>query len=164
MITYQDVARIIIMDLEGGDKVITDSGGLTKYGVSQKAYPGLDIKNITYEVAVEIFKMYWEEAKADQLPSPLNAYVVDAAYNMGPRTAMKILQKAVGSVAVDGRWGPRTQAAVARMDPVYLSRVYNQERLRHYIGVRHFDKYGAGWFNRVFKLVDLVHDNLSEDG
>jgi lysozyme family protein len=157
-ITWKDAAHIIIWDLEGGDELITDSGGLTKFGVSQKAYPNLDIENLPYEDAEEIFHNdYWEPSKADQLPSPLNIYVVDAAYNMGVRTSMKLLQRALGNVVVDGRWGPRTQTAVTRCDPEILSRWFNQQRLRYYIGVRDFDKYGAGWFNRVMKLIDIVN-------
>lgn len=152
-----DAARIIIMELEGGDKVITDSGGLTKYGVSQKAYPDLDIRNLKYIDAEHIFyKDYWNAVKGDQLPSPLNVYVADAGYNMGPGTAMKLLQRALGNVSVDGRWGPRTQAAVVRHNPTGLSVMFNQERLRSYIGVRGFDKYGPGWFNRVLRLINHV--------
>jgi lysozyme family protein len=164
MITYKDAARIIIMDLEGGSKVITDSGGLTKYGVSQKAYPDLDIKNLSYEEAEAIFvKKYWLEVKAPLLPSPLNIYVVDMAYNAGPRTAMKLLQKALGNVAVDGRWGPRTQAAVMRYDVDELCVLFNSERVRSYVGMRNYDKYGAGWINRVFRLVGHVEDFKSRD-
>ncbi len=158
MITWQDAARIVIMDLEGGDKVITDSGGLTKYGISQRAYPDLDIKNLDYSGACAIFLHdYWDLVKGGLLLSPLNLYVADAAFNMGPGTALKLLQRAVGSVAVDGRWGPRTHAAVMRHNPVYLSRLFNQERLRSYVGMRNFDKYGAGWYNRVLKLIDLIY-------
>lgn len=157
MITWMDAARIIIMDLEGGDKIMTDSGGLTKYGISQKAYPDLDIKDLEYEEASEIFMYdYWNTSKADQLPSPLNIYVVDMAYNAGPRTAMKLLQKALGNVAVDGRWGPRTQAAVSRYGVDELCVLFNSERVRSYVGMRNYDKYGAGWINRVFRLVDHV--------
>lgn len=160
-ITWKDAARIIIMDLEGGDKVITDSGGLTKYGISQKAYPDLDIKNLEYEDACSIFfKDYWNTSKADQLPSPLNIYVVDMAYNAGPRTAIKLLQKALGNVAVDGRWGPRTQAAVSRYDVNELCVLFNSERVRSYVGMRNYDKYGAGWINRVFRLVNLTKEYI----
>lgn len=158
-ITVNDAAQMIIIILEGADKVIVDSGGLTKYGVSQKAYPDLDIRNLSFNDAAEIFKTdYWDLVKGDQLPSPLNIYVADAAYNMGPGTAIKILQKALGNVSVDGRWGPRTQAAVVRYGPdcEYLCRLFNQVRLRHYQGVRGFDVTGAAWYNRVLELIDLV--------
>ncbi len=158
MIDHKIAARIIIIHMEGGDKVITDSGGLTKYGVSQKSYPDVDIRNLTYEDAVDIFKEdYWYPARADQLPSPLNLYVVDMAYNAGPRTSIKLLQRALGSVSVDGRWGPRTQAAVARYDVDALCVLFNTERVRSYMGMRNYDKYGRGWLNRVFRLIDRAH-------
>jgi hypothetical protein len=44
------------------------------------------------------------------------------------------------------------------MDPVVLGQWFNQQRLRSYTGMRHYDKYGAGWFNRVLKLIDIVHE------
>jgi len=33
-----------------------DPGGETKYGISKRAYPGLDIKNLTEEQAKEIYR------------------------------------------------------------------------------------------------------------
>jgi len=34
---------------------VNDNGGLTKYGISQRAYPNLDIKNITLDDAKNIY-------------------------------------------------------------------------------------------------------------
>ena len=39
--------RWVIDVAEGGAKLITDQGGPTKYGISQRAYPGEDIARLT---------------------------------------------------------------------------------------------------------------------
>ena len=42
-----------------------DAGGLTKYGISKRMYPSLDIANLTQEQAVAIYKRdYWEKTCA----------------------------------------------------------------------------------------------------
>ena len=53
-----------ILFAEGGSKYTNDpndSGGETKYGISKKAFPNLDIKNLTEEQAISIYKkMYFD--------------------------------------------------------------------------------------------------------
>ena len=54
---------------EGGKT--TDTGGFTNFGISQKAYPGLDIEHLTRDGAKAIYRRdYWEplnlDAVADQ--------------------------------------------------------------------------------------------------
>ena len=44
-----------------------DLGGETNFGVSKKAYPDLDIKNLTRDEAKEIYrKDYWERYKIEK--------------------------------------------------------------------------------------------------
>ena len=44
-----------------------DPGGLTKWGISQRSYPHLDIRNLKVEEAVEIYKRdFLRPLKADQ--------------------------------------------------------------------------------------------------
>ena len=55
------------LELEGGYvNDPNDSGGQTKYGISKKAYPDLDIPNLTIAQAMEIYrKDYWDRCKCD---------------------------------------------------------------------------------------------------
>jgi len=47
----------------------TDRGGETKYGISKRSYPQLDIKNLTLEQALEIYrKDYWKPSRVEKLP------------------------------------------------------------------------------------------------
>ena len=58
-----------VLESEGGyvnDK--NDAGGETNLGISKRAYPDLDIKNLTREQAKQLYYQdYWTPSKADQL-------------------------------------------------------------------------------------------------
>ncbi len=57
-----------------------DSGGETKYGISKRSYPNLDIKNLTLEQAKEIYKRnYWDKIDGDNLPYPRDIIMMDTA-------------------------------------------------------------------------------------
>jgi hypothetical protein len=61
-----------------------DPGGETKYGISKRAYPDIDIKNLTKAQAKSIYHQdYWIPAGCDKLPWPLCLVVFDTAVNMG---------------------------------------------------------------------------------
>lgn len=61
-----------------------DPGGETKYGISKKAYPDEDIKNLSPERALQIYASdYWDKAGCDAVPYPLNVVVFDSAVNCG---------------------------------------------------------------------------------
>ena len=69
-----------------------DAGGLTKYGISQAAYPGLDIASLTKADAIAIYKRdYWDKAQCEEIPYPLDIMLFDTAVNHGVTKAVKIL-------------------------------------------------------------------------
>lgn len=68
-----------------------DPGGETKYGISQRAYPKLNIPNLSLGEALNIYyKDYWWVASG--LEFPLNVCVLDCAVNNGTKTAGQFLQ------------------------------------------------------------------------
>lgn len=73
------------LDHEGGyvwDE--DDPGGETNFGISKRAYPKLDIKNLTKHEAVKIYhKDYWLKYRCGDLPSNIRHIVFDGAVNMG---------------------------------------------------------------------------------
>jgi len=72
-----------------------DMGGETKFGISKKAYPNLDIPNITEAQAAAIYKRdYWDKINADQLPANIREAAFDAAVNHGVGTAKRLLSEA----------------------------------------------------------------------
>ena len=56
-----DRALAAVLDWEGAvTNDAADPGGLTKYGISQRAYPSLDIASLTVEQAAVIYHQdYW---------------------------------------------------------------------------------------------------------
>ena len=57
-----DLAILHILNFEGGlSNHTNDRGGTTKFGISKKSYPNLDISNLTLEQAKDIYKRdYWQ--------------------------------------------------------------------------------------------------------
>ena len=126
-----------------------DPGGETKYGISKRSYPLLDIKNLTRSQAVEICRRdFWQRVSGDSLPPSVAFQVLDAAVNHGIGNAVRWLQRAVG-VADDGAIGPITMAAVKRMDAADLVLQFNAERLEFYAKLSTWDAFGRGWARRV---------------
>lgn len=144
----------IILKLEGGDKVIIDSGGLTKYGISQRAYPDLDIEALTEKDAIDIYRRdYWNAVKGDDLEWPLNLLVFDAAVNQGVHAAVQMLQRAAGGLSIDGRFGPATLARVKGANQKELAALFIAERALRYADTRHFSIYGRGWMARLARVL-----------
>jgi lysozyme family protein len=140
-------------DVEGGEKVSEDPddpGGATHYGISQRAYPDIDIRSLTEAQARVIFcRDYWDVCRCDELPDALAIAMGDTAFNQGAGTAIQLLQDALG-VKVDGVFGPVTLRAAQRVDVnEFLSR-----RLMRYADSK--AKYRRGWFLRVLKLKDAI--------
>ena len=158
MVTFPRALKFV-MKWEGGEKITRDPidpGGTTKYGISQRAYPALNIEELTHEQATEIYKRdYWLKGRCDQLPDPVNIAHMDACVNCGVVQAAKFLQRAV-EVNDDGAIGVQTLAAIALADPKDLARETIIEREKYYrklIASRpSLNRFKNGWFNRTSDL------------
>ncbi len=126
-----------------------DPGGETKFGISKRSYPAVDIKALTRPQAIAIYERdFWQRVQGDKLPRPFVFQALDAAVNHGIGNAVRWMQRAAG-VADDGIIGPLTMAAVARREPADLVLLFNAERLEFYAMLGKFDVYGRGWVNRT---------------
>ncbi|CAB4134678.1 zliS Lysozyme family protein [uncultured Caudovirales phage] len=164
MVSDFDRAFVLVVGVEGGLSLdpkdpgnwtggATDKGSMrgTKWGISAKAYPDLDILNLSIEQAKAIYRRdYWDKCSCDQLPTPLDVCVFDCAVNQGVGTAIRLLQDAVGTT-VDGVIGPNTlaRAAQARRETCAMFMV---DRMFKYMTTPNFDRYGRGWFKRVLMV------------
>lgn len=126
-----------------------DPGGLTKFGISQRSYPGEDIRNMTLARAKQIYwRDYWGPAGCDAVPEPLKFQLFDMAVNSGVKQAIKTLQRAVGAVP-DGVLGPATLAAINSMPgPRQVAR-FNAQRLALMAGLSNWPAFSRGWALRI---------------
>ena len=126
-----------------------DPGGLTNYGISQRAYPNLDIRSLTLAEVKQLYKRdYWDRAQCDQLPSQLSYLVFDAAVNSGIGQSIRFLQRAVGT-ADDGVMGVITLSAIKRLDTESLCARFIGQRLDFMTKLSTFDVFGKGWSRRI---------------
>lgn len=145
-------AVTLIMEHEGGEvNDPNDPGGHTKYGISKRAYPDLNIGEITEDDARRIYKAdYWDRIRGDELPEPVAIGVFDMAVNAGNRTAVQLLQRVLG-VTDDGIIGPVTLRAAHDANQHWLSVRYAAERISYYAALSGWQRYGRGWSARVVK-------------
>ena len=134
-----------------------DLGGETKYGITKRFYPDIDIKNLTIEQAKDIYKSdYWDRNKVESLPQNLWHIYFDMCVNMGKRTAVKVLQRAAVNkgrdIEVDGGLGPMT---IGALKGVELDRV-RAFRVKYYVDLitakPEQEKFYLGWFRRATEV------------
>ena len=134
-----------------------DPGGETNMGISKRAYPDVDIKNLTKAQAIDIYhRDYWNKVKGDDLPSGLDMVVFDSAVNSGISKATKWLQNALG-VPVDGVLGPQTMKALVGKNTGPLIDTYLDTRLAFLKQLPTWGRYKKGWSRRVSELRNLAH-------
>lgn len=143
---------------EGGSRYTEtpgDTGGATKYGISKRAYPQLDIANITEQQAREIYRTdYWDAVRGDDLRAQLVAEnLFDTAVNMGTGRALKLAQLALGSKPADGRMTPALLAAINAAEPERFVADLTLAKVARYVGLcnnnRGQSKFLLGWLNRA---------------
>ncbi len=128
-----------------------DPGGVTKFGISQRSYPALDIRALTLDDAKAIYQRdYWTPIQGEALPAGLDLLVLDHAVNAGPARAVRLLQHLVG-VPEDGLMGPVTLAGIASADPQDLIARFSELRLDFYRDLPTWRHFGAGWSRRVHR-------------
>jgi lysozyme family protein len=114
-----------------------DSGGVTKFGISSRAHPGLDIATLTRDAAVKIYwREWWLRFGFSQLPAAVAAKTFDLAVNIGAAHAIECLQRALRAcglpVTEDGVLGAATVAEAARADASALMSAMRSEAAGYY--------------------------------
>ncbi|MEK6531248.1 MAG: glycosyl hydrolase 108 family protein [Deltaproteobacteria bacterium] len=109
-----------------------DPGGETKFGISKRAYPNMDMKALTEEQAKSIYKRdYWLKGGCDNMEWPLCLVHFDACVNIGIAQANKLNDR-----------------AATAMDYLFL-------RIEFYCNLKK-PEYLRGWINRVIDLWKYV--------
>lgn len=126
-----------------------DPGGETKWGISKKSYPDIDIKSLTKEEALIIYeKDYWLKIGADKMEKKLAIVCFDSAVNCGVgRTRSWLAELNEKKDLAEER---KSRWMIQRRTQYYLDLVKKKPALNKYI---------KGWLNRVndlSKYVDIV--------
>ena len=145
-----DIAFAKLIGPEGGYTIgKNDPGGETKFGISKRSYPALDIDDLNIDDAKAIYKRdFWDRAQCDRLHPDLAFQVFDGAVNSGIGNSIRWLQEAAG-VAVDGVVGPLTLRKVGDMEPSIIIARYNGVRLKFMASLSTWDVFGRGWARRI---------------
>ena len=128
--SFFDAAFEQIVGVEGGyTNDPSDLGGETKFGITKRFYPEVDIKNLTLEQAKDIYRRdYWERCGCDLLSWEQALCVFDTAVNQGQGIARAL--------------------HVQSEDAIDLM----TERAMRYAQNPQFQRFGKGWMRRLFKI------------
>ena len=134
----------------------SDPGGLTNFGISQRAYPSLNIRQLTLADAKALYrKDYWDRCSCDKLPEAIALVVFDAAVNQGVNAAIRMLQRSL-NVKEDGVIGPATLAAAAAQTPSVIIAEMVARRSLAYALSPLVGRDGLGWYRRLAKIHQLA--------
>ena len=157
MKTFEEIIEKVLEHEGGYVNDPKDLGGETKYGITKRFYPELNIKELTIEKAKQIYKDdYWDKNRVESLPQNLWHIYFDMCVNMGKRTAVKVLQRAAvnrgRNIDVDGGLGPAT---IGALKGVELDRV-RAFRVKYYVDLitarPEQEKFYLGWFRRATEV------------
>lgn len=150
-----------------------DSGGATKFGITQKVAKQFgykdDMKEFPIHLAQQIYKeKYWDIVSLDlvaKIHPDVAIECFECGVNMGPRAAVKFLQEALNclntdlrfrNLLTDGNIGKKTIRELSRIpnkDVPVLVKIQNSLQGARYVKLsqknRKLKVFMRGWFNRV---------------
>lgn len=129
--SFDSVVKFILSK-EGGYKATDgNSGNPVNFGINQKANPDIDVKNLTKEGAVKLYReRYWDAIGADNLPPALAVVAMNAAVNQGVSQAKQMLTQANGDPAAFTELVKQRYQSIVTSNPAQ-------------------GKYLKGWLNRA---------------
>lgn len=124
-----------------------DHGGETRFGISKRSFPSLDIKNLTRDKAKEIYyNNYYKRSGADKIADPRLAELhFDAAVNHGIGGANRLMKRSGGTY--EGYLAARYQ---------YYDNIVARDPSQR--------KFYKGWMNRMANLKKTIasHHNIDD--
>lgn len=130
-----------------------DPGGETNFGISKRQFPNEDIKNMTQDRAIELYREhYWKDLWSQIEGQAIADKLFDLGVLMGVHTAVAILQSTLG-IKADGIFGDGSLSAVNQAEETSLLASYKANLVTHTFNLatqnpdlRIFLK---GWANRI---------------
>jgi len=151
-----------IIEIEGGYvNDPDDPGGETKYGISKRSYPKVNIKKLTKEKAAAIYKKdWWDKLGLDDFDYVLAAKILNHTIHIGIQPGIKCLQRALNCASLedsplveDGILGSKTKDVYfelnAYTDDTPILTSYASE-LACYYRFLNKPKYIKGWLKRAY--------------
>ncbi len=154
MADLTDLAIEVILKHEGGyANNPNDPGKETKYGISKRSYPELNIRELTREQAKEIYRNdFWQPLKLYMIDNAnVCLEIFDFAVNAGVSRSVKMAQKLAGTKE-DGILGGITARAINEFRGDFVKTfkharvIYYESLAKNNSKLRIFLK---GWINRV---------------
>ncbi len=132
---------------------LNDSGGPTKYGITQADMPGVDIASITPEQAEAYYaEHYWKPFYSQIVSQLVGEKLFDMGILFGVGTAVGILQLSLG-ITVDHSFGPITLAHANESDETSLLKTYKANLVTHTFNIATANSknriFLKGWANRI---------------
>ena len=152
--SFETVVHMVLEHEGGYVNHPSDPGGETKYGISKRAYPDVDIAELTKDDAADLYKRdYWDRIKGDDLPVGVACVVMDYAVNSGISRASKALQSVCGIANGDGVIGPATLNAVwttvKNTSEEDVITAVTEQRQGFIRALSIYDTFGKGWERRI---------------
>ena len=131
-----DDAISFVLKWEGGyinDPL--DPGGETNFGISKRAFPSVDIKHLTKDLAKVIYKIhFWDAYSCERLASPLCVVAFDSFVQHNPKLVRQFID-----ASLPNYW----------KNILALRRIYYLGLIKKNPALGRFRK---GWFNRMNDL------------
>lgn len=128
-----------------------DPGGETKWGITKRSYPGLDIKELTLERAQDIYlRDFIRPLCKHDLSASLIFQLLDFGVNSGISSAVRYLQAELG-VRSDGIIGPITQEAISKVSETDLIFLITAARIEYLTHLDNWHSNSRGWMRRMAK-------------
>jgi lysozyme family protein len=106
-----------------------DPGGETKYGISKRAYPEVDIKNLTLEGAKALYlRDYWYPSGCEHMPWDLAVCALDCAINQGEHAEELLMHHSSDA------------------------QEFMTQRALRYAASANVGRFGHSWFHRLFVI------------
>jgi len=139
-----------------------DPGGETKWGISKRTYPQVDIKMLTLNDACIIYKAdFIDPLMSLGLENAVLFQLLDFAIHSGTRTAIRCLQGEL-KVARDGIIGPSTLEALRKVSQPDLVMMIVAARLDLMTGLSTWPIYSRGWVARMTKNLRYGAEDTDE--
>ena len=133
MADFDRAFRLLIGEEGGYVNDPADPGGETKFGISKRAYPQIDIRGLTLDQAKAIYRRdYWAPLQLDARPWGPALCLFDCAVNQGLAKARALLAQVATS-----------------SQPFVIA--YQAERALHYASLATFPRFGRGWMRRLLR-------------